>query len=81
MGNNKRKFISMKEVIMHCKKNENSDNSKDQGIYASVARISDNEKSPSRYYGDSFQLTNWIFMFNTLKLRMDITSQRSKNDK
>ena len=35
------------------KTSENSDNNSDQNIYASMARISINEKSPSRYFGDS----------------------------
>ena len=32
----------------------------DQNIYASMARMSDNDESPSRYFGDSLQLTNWV---------------------
>ena len=41
-----------------------SDNSTDQSesheIYASMACICSNAESPSRYFGDSSQLTTWI---------------------
>ena len=30
-------------------------------IYASMARVSGNDENSSRYFGDSLQLTNWIF--------------------
>ena len=40
---------------------DNSKNNSDQKIYVSMARISDNEKCPGRNFGDSSQLTNWIF--------------------
>ena len=36
------------------------DNNNHQDIYASMAHMYDNGKSPSRYFGDSSQLTNWI---------------------
>ena len=29
-------------------------------MYASMARMSDNDENPSGYFGDSLQLTNWI---------------------
>ena len=29
-------------------------------MYASMARMSGNDKSSSGYFGDSLQLTNWI---------------------
>ena len=32
----------------------------DQKIYASMARMSSNDKFPSGNFGDSLQLTNWI---------------------
>ena len=32
----------------------------DQKIYASMARMSGNDECPSRKFGDSLQLTNWI---------------------
>ena len=43
----------------HCECN-NGDDENNQKIYAYMARMSDNDESPSRYFGDSFQLTNWI---------------------
>ena len=39
---------------------ENSDNDNNQNIYASMARMSDNDKRPSKYFSDSSQLTNCI---------------------
>ena len=49
----------MKEIIVTCKKEcNNGKNRKHQKIYASVARMSDNDKCPSRNFGDSSQLTN-----------------------
>ena len=39
---------------------KNRDNNNDQKIYAYMSRISDNYESPSRDFGDSSQLTNWI---------------------
>ena len=47
----------MKKVILHAttaKKNS------DQNIYASMARMSGNDKCPSGSFGDSLQLTNLI---------------------
>ena len=38
----------------------NGDNNNYQKIYAYMARMSDNDKSLSRDFGDSLQLTNWI---------------------
>ena len=35
-------------------------NNSNQKIYASVARISNNDEFPSVHFGDSSQLTNWI---------------------
>ena len=35
-------------------------NNSNQKIYASMARISGNDKCPSENYGDSSKLTNWI---------------------
>ena len=34
--------------------------SSDQKIYASMARMSGNDEQPTRTFGDSSQLTNWI---------------------
>ena len=39
---------------------DNSDNNNDQQINASMPHMSDNDESPSRYFGNSSQLTNWI---------------------
>ena len=36
------------------------ENNNDQKIYASLARMSGNDKCPSRDFGDSSQFTNWI---------------------
>ena len=38
----------------------NGENNNDQKIYASMARMSSNDKRSSEKYGDSLQLTNWI---------------------
>ena len=38
----------------------NGKNKNDQNIYASMARMSDNDKCPSKDFDDSSQLTNWI---------------------
>ena len=40
---------------------ENGDNDNDQKIYASMAWMSDNDEITSRDFGDSSQLTNWIW--------------------
>ena len=40
--------------------NEKGENNGDKKIYASMARISGNDKYPSENFGDSSQLTNWI---------------------
>ena len=37
---------------------DNGKNNSDQKIYASMARMSSNDKCPSENYGDSLQLTN-----------------------
>ena len=42
------------------KEYENGDNDNDQKIYAYMERMYGNEKIPSRDFGDSSQLTNWI---------------------
>ena len=39
---------------------DNGKNNCDQKIYASMARMSGNDKCPSKSFGDSSQLTNWI---------------------
>ena len=39
---------------------ENGENNDDHKIYASMARMSSNDKHKSEKYGDSSQLTNWI---------------------
>ena len=61
MINGKSKYILVKEIIMHFRKNVTTEkNNNDQKIYVFIARISDNDEYPSRYFGDSLQLTNWI---------------------
>ena len=42
------------------KKGDNSENNRDQKIYASMARMYGNGECPSGNFGDSLQLTNWI---------------------
>ena len=39
---------------------ENGENNSDQKIYASMARMSSNDKRSSLKYGDNSQLTNWV---------------------
>ena len=39
---------------------ENKENNSGQMIYASMARMSNNDKFPSGNFGDSLQLSNWI---------------------
>ena len=39
---------------------ENGEDKNDKNIYASMARMSDNDKCPSRNFGDSLQLKNRI---------------------
>ena len=36
-------------------------NNSDQRVYAYMARMSGNDYCPSVYFGESSQLTNWIF--------------------
>ena len=38
----------------------NGKNNSDQKIYASMARMSDNDECPGENFGESSQLTNWI---------------------
>ena len=42
------------------KEYNNGENNNDQKIYASMACMSDNDKCPSRDFGDSLQLTNFV---------------------
>ena len=42
------------------RESDNGEKNNDQYIYASIACMSDNDKCPSRYFGDSSELTNWI---------------------
>ena len=39
---------------------KNGKNNNDQKIYASIARVSGNDKCPGGNFGDKSQLTNWI---------------------
>ena len=43
------------------KESENGDNDNDQNKYASMAQMYSNDNSSSRDFGDSSQLTDWIF--------------------
>ena len=56
MRNGKTKYV-LKKVNRAC---NNGENKIDQTIYASMARMSGNDKCPSGNFGDSLQLTNWI---------------------
>ena len=40
----------------------NRENNSDKKIYASMARMSGNDECPSGKFGDSSQLTNWIWI-------------------
>ena len=40
---------------------DNSDDDDDLKVYASIARMSNDDKRENKDYGDSSQLTNWIF--------------------
>ena len=42
------------------KESKDGDDDNDQYIYASMARMYDDDEKYSRYFGDSSQLTNWI---------------------
>ena len=58
-GNKKRR----KQVRFNEKCNctcDNGKNNSDRKIYASMARMSGNDKCPSENFGDGLQLTNWI---------------------
>ena len=39
---------------------ENRDDDNDLKVYASMTRMSSDDKRENKYYGDSSQLTNWI---------------------
>ena len=45
---------------MHLRKNLTTAKIKMTNIYTSMARMSDNDKLPSKHFGDSSQLTNLI---------------------
>ena len=51
--NERGNFASHKEC-------DNRKNNNEQKIYVSMERMSDNDECPSRDFGDSSQLTNWI---------------------
>ena len=53
----KSKYVLMKMLIVHATTEKNNS---DQKIYASMARMSGNDKYPSRNFVESLQLTNWI---------------------
>ena len=61
--NEKRKnqvHLSERDTCAQKKECENGDNDNYQKIYAYMAWMSRNDESPSRYFGDSLQLTNLI---------------------
>ena len=41
---------------------DNGENNSDQKIYAPMARMSSNDECPNGNFGDSSQLTNWIWI-------------------
>ena len=45
---------------MYRRKNATTAKIKMTNIYTSMARMSDNDKLPSKHFCDSSQLTNWI---------------------
>ena len=57
-GKKKRKKVSFKEKGNSAK--DNSDDDDDLKVYASMARMSNDDVREKIYYGDSSQLTNWI---------------------
>ena len=58
----RRKKVRFNERGNHAsqKESENRENKNKQKIYAYMARMSDNDECPSRNFGDSLQLSNWI---------------------
>ena len=48
---------------------ENSDDENYPKVYASMARMSSDDKRESKDYGDSSQLTNWIFVSSLRDVR------------
>ena len=57
MKNGESNYVLMKNVIVHA---TTAKINSDQKIYASMARISSNEKCSSENYGDSSKLTNRV---------------------
>ena len=56
----KRKKVSFKDKEKGNSAKDNSDNEDDLKVYASMARMSNDDVSKSKDYGNSSQLTNWI---------------------
>ena len=54
----RRKYDKSKEKVNSAK--DNSDDDDDLKVYASMARMSNDDKRENKYYGDSSQLTNWV---------------------
>ena len=48
---------------------DKTENNSDQKIYASMARMSGNDEYPSGNFGDSSQLTNWVFYYRVIRYR------------
>ena len=57
MKKNESKYVCNEKGNHECDRGENNNY---QNIYASIARMSGNDECPSRDFGDSLQLTNWI---------------------
>ena len=53
-------MFQLKRQLCIAKTCDNSDIGNYQNIYESMVHTSDNDEIPSRYFGDSSQLTNWI---------------------
>ena len=52
-------YVLMKKGNRVCDNKENND---DHKICASMAQMSSNDKHSSEKYGESLQLTNWIYI-------------------
>ena len=60
MENRESKYVLMKFLIVYA---TTAKNNSDQMISLSMARMSDNEEFPSKNFGDSLKLTNWILYY------------------
>ena len=53
-------FLNERGICASHKECDNDENNNNQKIYASMSQISDHDECPSRNFGDSLQLTNYI---------------------